>query len=246
MPIETLLADAEGSDVDWGYAGAASKVAAIQTSNANLSYIYGQASAGGGGLVIGASDQSFTVPALNGSAVTVTQVALRQVTRSVPAGTFNAVHGYVLLGAAETTGPSHPVTGGFTEWSDVLARPGGGSWTPADFPSTLQMGNFFEDDGVGGSTGVRTTFMALDVTTTHLSIGSSARGGGYGFLIAGLAGAAAWLDLPGVLRFLAARHGLRFFREELPTVLTSLGAPARSWAAWERDPVVGLYLAPHP
>ncbi len=134
--------------------GAATHWQANLTNDGDTSYV--MANAGGNPHIDTYNMDDGTVPA----GATINSVVVHTLARQT--GVFGSLYNTVRLGGVNVQGPNHaPLSNpAYTDYSDSLARPGGGAWTPADIPN-LQAG---PDLGVGGAVEARNTQTYVVVT----------------------------------------------------------------------------------
>lgn len=209
MPIFTLAAAAVGYSDQWSVTGGgANKVTATATKDGTTSYI---------SETVNNRIQAFTLEDLPGNVARINSVKVTANGRSTPAATDSFGLG-VRLSATNSAAPAITLTTAFADYTTAaIARPGGGSWTVPDV-NALEM---FAISNIAGGNTLQISYMAAVIDAEY-------GGGGFAFLVGGLVGAMAWLDLPRVLGFLRARHGLIVRPDEYPALLSALGAPARS------------------
>lgn len=212
MPEQILLPTAVGADNGWALIAGADKVVACQTEDADTSCIQ---AASGSSIV-----QSFKMQDLHPWTTLVSSVKVRYSRRTRVGGSSDDMRGYVTRPGVGTTNAatdtvSNNVYAAVT--TAALARPGGGSWGKDDFntiaATRIEAGQGYLNNPVAGSTGLRSTYVALVVDTVMA-------GSAISTLLASLCGAALGarelLDLQAYLRVTLR---VRFSVKELKRLL---------------------------
>jgi hypothetical protein len=124
MPTAVLLPTAVAAEDQWTLGAGSSKEAAVQTSDENTSFI-SESTVG--------DRQSFSTgdlpPAVQVFQVDVVMNAARGGGTDGAVNMYVGISGSIVDGANKTTGSS------YADFSELnISRPGGGSWSPADFP----------------------------------------------------------------------------------------------------------------
>ena len=129
MAIEVIKVAAVTSPNLWVLGAGANKVVAVNApSDDDASYIYDN---------VRSSGQQYSLVSTSipvGSTINSVSVFSR-CRKTTGSGVWDVV---LRLGAASTTGPSHGALSTYSEYTDALARPGGGIWALSDF-STLEV-----------------------------------------------------------------------------------------------------------
>lgn len=158
MATAILRPTAAGNYTQWNgvYPALMNHFAAVDeaSQNGDTDYIYGS--------TVATSRDSYTLTSWSPGAVSISQVkvyfwAKRQ-------DTSPQVKPFLRLGGTDNDGTIvSPSVGSYTEYSEVISRPGGGSWQVSDF-STLEVGAIYSN--AAKTAGLRVTQIYIEITYT--------------------------------------------------------------------------------
>lgn len=145
--------------------GAVTHWGAQLTNDGDVSYVY-VTGAMGGYVNDTYAAQDGTIPA--GS--TITSVIVHALARCTGVGAAAGIETVVRLGGVSVTSPAHsPLTNAYADYSDSLARPGGGAWTSADI-ANLQIGVSAINTAVGEETRITQVYVVITYTAPDMTV----------------------------------------------------------------------------
>lgn len=194
MPTTTLLPVSEGTNTGATLVSGANKTVAVQTADDLTSYV---------SLAVGsAAEQDWYVDPLPGYAGEISSVVHGMRAAGIGGVTNGQARPRIRLGGNTVDGTLRVApTSGWTNYSEALTRPGGGSFTVNDFPGGGAGCQVAAREGSGADANFGITYIHLDVTW-------SPAGNGFVCLVGSLAGAALGLaEMAGLARALHRRTG---------------------------------------